>query len=75
VEILSDIGVQFVSECMKEVTRLLSIKQLTMTPYHPMCNGLTEKIYGTMKSMLKRLCSEQLRQCHHYVKPVIVRIS
>ena len=43
-EILSDLGTQFVSECMKEVTRLLSIKQLTTTPYHPMCNGLTEKV-------------------------------
>ena len=61
-EILSDLGTQFVSECMKEVTRLLSIKQLTTTPYHPMCNGLTEKFNGTMKSMLKRLCSEQPRQ-------------
>ena len=50
-EILSDLGTQFVSECMKEVTRLLSIKQLTTTPYHPMCNGLTEKFNGTMKSM------------------------
>ena len=27
-EILSDLGTQFVSECMTEVTRLLSIKQL-----------------------------------------------
>lgn len=45
-EILSDLGTQFVSECMKEVIRLLSIKQLTTTPYHPMCNGLTEKFNG-----------------------------
>ena len=34
-EILSDLGTQFVSDCMKEVTRLLSIKQITTTPYHP----------------------------------------
>ena len=32
-EILSDLGTQFVSDCMKEVTRLLSIKRLTTTPY------------------------------------------
>ena len=30
-EILSDLGTQFVSDCMKEVTRLLSIKQITTT--------------------------------------------
>ena len=46
---------QFVSDCMKEVTRLLSIKQITTTPYHPMFNGLTEKFNGTMKLMLS-LC-------------------
>ena len=66
-EILSDLGTQFVSDCIREVTRLLSIKQLTTTPYHPMCNGLTEKFNGTMKSMLKRLCSEQPRQWHRYI--------
>ena len=37
-EILSDLGRQFVSDYMREVTRLLSIKQPTTTPYHPMCN-------------------------------------
>ena len=70
-EILSDLGTQFVSECMKEVTRLLSIKQLTTTPYHPMCNGLTEKFNGTMKSMLKRLCSEQPRQWNRYINALL----
>ena len=68
-EILSNLGKQFVSECMKEVTRLLSTKQLTTTPYHPMCNGLTEMFNGTIKGMLKRLCSEQPRQRHRFVNP------
>ena len=53
-EILSDLGTQFVSDCMKEVARLLGIRQLTTTPYHPMCNGLVEKFNGTLKTMLKR---------------------
>ena len=66
-EILSDLGTQFVSDCMNEVTRLLSIKQITATPYHPMCNGLTEKFNGTMKLMLKKLCREQPRQWHRFI--------
>ena len=74
-EILSDLGTQFVSECMKEVTRLLSIKQLTTTPYHPMCNGLTEKFNGTMKSMLKRLCKRTAKTVASLHQPVIVCIS
>ena len=70
-EILSDLGTQFVSDCMNEVTRLLSIKQITTTPYHRMCNGLTEKFNGTMKLMLKRLCSEQPRQWHRFINPLL----
>ena len=41
-EILSDNGPQFISDVMKEVGRLLSLRQLLSTPYHPMCNGLVE---------------------------------
>ena len=70
-EILSNLSTQFVSDCMSKVTRLLSIKQLTTTPYHPMCNGLMEKFNGTMKSILKRLCSEQPRQWHRYINPLL----
>ena len=35
-EILSDQGTQFISDCMKEVCRLLGVIQSTTTPYHPM---------------------------------------
>ena len=70
-EILSDLGTQFVSDCMKELTRLLSIKPITTTPYHPMCNGLTEKFNGTMKPMLKRLCNEQPREWHRFINPLL----
>ena len=50
---------------------VFSIKQLTTTPYHPMCNGLTEKFKGTIKSKLNRLCSEQPRQWHRYINPLM----
>ena len=70
-EVLSDLGTQFVSECMKEVTRLLSIKRLTTTPYHPICNGLVEKFNGTLKRMLRRLSSDQPRQWHRFINPLL----
>ena len=54
-------------ECMKEVMQLLSIKQFARPPYYPMCCGLTDKFNGNMKSMLKRLCSKQPRQLHHFI--------
>ena len=70
-EILSYLRTQFVSDCKKEVSRLLSIKQLTTTPYHPMCNEMTKKFNVTLKTTLKRLCSEQPRLWHPYINPLL----
>ncbi|GFO29991.1 hypothetical protein PoB_005649600 [Plakobranchus ocellatus] len=58
-EVLSDQRTQFISDYMKEVCRLLGIKQKTTSPYHPMCNGLVERFNATLKTYLRRLCSEQ----------------
>lgn len=58
-EILTDRGVQFTSALMAEMNRLISLRQLTTTPYHPMCNGLVERFNGTLKLVLKRLCAER----------------
>ena len=70
-EVLTDQGTQFMSECMQEVSRLLSIKGLTSTPYHPICNGLVERWNRTLKSMLKRLCQDQPKQWHRLINPVL----
>ena len=70
-EVLSDLGTQFVSKCMEEVSKLLSIKRLTTTPYHPICNGLVERFNGTLKKMLRRLYNEQPRQWHRFVNPLL----
>ena len=70
-EVFSDLRTQFVFECMKEVTRLLSIKRLTTNPYHPICNGLVEKFNGTLKRMLRRLCSNQPLQWHRFIDPLL----
>ena len=70
-EVLSDLGTQFVSKCMEEVSRLLSIKRLTTPPYHSICNGLVERLNGTLKKMLRRLCNEQPRQWHRFVNPLL----
>ena len=70
-EILTDQGSQFTSALMKEISRLLSIRQLTTTPYHPSCNGLVERFNGTLKLMLKRLCAEKPRDWDRYISPLL----
>ena len=70
-EMLTDMGAQFTSEMMKEVSRLLSIRQLTTTPYHPQCNGLVERFNGTLKQMLKRMCKERPKDWDKYINPLL----
>ncbi|XP_078000810.1 uncharacterized protein LOC144453400 [Glandiceps talaboti] len=70
-EILSDLGTQFISDLMQEVDRLLSIKQLTTTPYHPACNGLVERFNGTLKSMLRRMCTERPKDWDRYLDALL----
>jgi hypothetical protein len=70
-EVLSDQGSQFMSHVLKEVSRLLSVKQLVTTPYHPMCNGLVERFNGTLKSMLKRMCSERPKDWDRYLPALL----
>ena len=58
-DVLSNLGTQYTSDCMKEVSWLLSISRLTASPYYPACNGLVKKFNSTLKQMLRRLCHEQ----------------
>ena len=70
-EVLSDLGTNFTSDLMREVNRLISVQQLTTSPYHPICNGLVEKFNGTLKQILKRLCSEKPRDWDRYLPAVL----
>ncbi|XP_072015789.1 uncharacterized protein [Amphiura filiformis] len=70
-EVLTDLGTQFVSNLMKEVNRLLSIRNLTTTPYHAMANGLVERYNGTLKQMLKRMCQERPKDWDRYIAPLL----
>ncbi|XP_006823695.1 uncharacterized protein LOC102806650, partial [Saccoglossus kowalevskii] len=71
-EVLSDQGSQFTSTLMKEVSRLLSIKGLTTTPYHPSCNGLVERFNGTLKQMLRRMCGERPKDWDRYLAALLL---
>ena len=42
-EMLTNCGSQFTAEVLKEVSRLLSLQQITTTPCHPICNDLIER--------------------------------
>lgn len=70
-EVISDQGTQFISEYVKEFTRLLGMTQLPTTPYHAMANGLVERFNGTLKSMLKKLCIKEPWQWHRFINAAL----
>ena len=70
-EILSDQGTQFTSDLMRDIGRLLSIKQMTTSPYHPACNGLVERFNGTLKKILRRICADRPTDWDRYLAPIL----
>jgi len=58
----SDRGYQFTSEMMREVYRLLDIRQSTTTPYHAMGNGIVENFNKTIKILLKKVSAEKPKE-------------
>ena len=54
-ELLSDQGADFLSGLIKEVCRILGIKQLNTTAYHPQTDGLVERFNRTLTAMLSKV--------------------
>ena len=57
-EILTDQGTNFTSKLLGELYRLLNIKALRTSPYHPQTDGLVERFNGTLKGMLRKTAQE-----------------
>ena len=49
--LLSDRGANFLSELMQEVCKLLSIKKVNTSGYHPQSDGLVEKFNSTLREV------------------------
>ena len=54
-EILTDQGSNFTSQLLAELYRMLRVKPIKTTPYHPQTDGLVERFNQTLKSMLRRV--------------------
>ena len=53
-EILTDVGINFTSQLLKELYRMLHIQPIRTSPYHPQTDGLVERFDQTLKSMLHK---------------------
>ena len=53
--LLSDRGASFTSSVIEELCKILGIKQLQTTPYHPQMNGLVERSHQVIMHMIGKL--------------------
>ena len=53
-EILTDQGSNFMSNLLSELYRLMQIKPIRTSPYHPETDVLVERFNGTLKAMLRK---------------------
>ena len=57
-EILTDQGSNFTSQLLAELYRLLQVRPIRTSPYHPETDGLVERYNQTLKSMLRKAVTE-----------------
>ena len=53
-QLLTDQGSQFLGSLVKHLCRDLRIDKLRTAPYHPECNGVVERMHGTLVPMLTK---------------------
>ena len=60
-ELLSDRGANFLSGLIQETCRLLGVKKINTSGYHPQTDGLVEKFNSTLINMIAKSCDVQDR--------------
>ena len=53
-QVLTDQGPQFMSALVKSMCQQLKVDNIRTAPYHPECNGMIERMHGTLNSMLTK---------------------
>ena len=53
-QLLTDQGSQFLSSLVTHLCRDLMVDKIRMAPYHPECNGVVERMHGTLGPMLTK---------------------
>ena len=62
-----DQGTNFMSSLLEEIYRLLHIKRIRTTPYHPQTDGVVERFNGTLKNMLRKFVSRSQKDWDEYL--------
>lgn len=66
-QLLSDNGPNFASQLMKRVCKLLNIKKIQTSPYHPESNGALERSHRVLKEYLRNYVNKNLDDWDSYI--------
>ena len=53
--LLSDGGANFMSSVIEDLCKILGVKTLWTTPYHPQTNGLVERLHQMIMQIIRKL--------------------
>ena len=68
--VISDQGSNFTSDLFRQVCRVMKIKHIKTTPYHPQSNGQTERTNGILVRLMRTLIEDdQVGRWTQYVAP------
>ena len=67
-ELLSDQGGNFTSNLVKEICRIMMIKKITTTPYHPRTDGQTERLNHSLIQILRTQIQSDPRDWDTHVR-------
>ena len=59
-QLLTDQGAQFVRSLVSKLCKDLHIEKIKTSPYHPECNGVVERMHGTLGAMLTKASAQGL---------------
>lgn len=65
--LLTDLGANFQSDLLKRVCKLLKIKKLQTSGYHPETNGALERSHKTLKEYLRNYINKNLDDWNNYI--------
>ena len=73
-EMLIEHDSRVTTEVMNEVSRLLSLQQLTTIPYRPYSKGPVEKFHVTLKQVLLTMCAERPNDWDKYLPALLFAV-
>jgi hypothetical protein len=73
-KVISDNGANLTSDVMKEIYKVYGIKSQQIPVFCPTNNSIQERSHQVIKGILRKLCSEQPKQWHRYIDPLLFAI-